>query len=633
MAEDTSKLLPGKASEGQAAPTLEPKDEDQTENVSHEAPLQKDLNNPASSPESAGSHTSQPEEKKQVIPPPPKKIILMDRIQLGKYKAVFRVIKEGKLPANLLLEPQNKWYLIHYLVMHGKLKELKVLVTKFDCDINILDAYQQTPLHMAALHGKTEIFKYLVHNPMIRLDTQDSFRSTPLVNTVKSGFVAGFIYLYFEKGADIKVVDTQGFTVVHWAVFKNSIQLLQLLKHIPTLVMDTTDSDGMTPIFRAIAGIAYDSVKYLIRAEKVNLEAKSTRRQTPCEYAESMPMHPKVLAYVRKHTELQKVSKRGPVKYLKEGGFFKGIYTVIKYLLKSYGKSLSIATNVLLMMFMLITFWNMGPMGKLANGLFSTFYLIYVSLFILLLCKKDPGYQPMKGMEHPTNAVAQILESLRENTLPNCDNFCFSCLIEQTRSTHHCLTCGRCVNGFQFHLKPWQFGMCIGSANFPVYFLYELFGVLCWYEYICAILNSALPIATAGFPVSIVEKWLELLPKHFFLAILIVILLLISVQKIYELLIMFTGICKGMTVHELRNMHLYKYLFDLKDLGDQGKRYVHKKRSWSECINNISVFFCQTWSALRGLNEIAQQPQFIQLAETAVQKGEQAVVPAVPEAK
>ncbi len=632
MAEDTSKLLPAKGSEGHAAPTLEAKEEEPLDN-SHESP-----SDVLAKLDSSPDKKSNPEEKKlqsvaaaAAVAPPAKKVILMERVQAGKYKAVFRVIKEGKLPANLLLDPQNKWYLIHYLVMHGKLKELKVLVNKFDCDINILDAYQQTPLHMAALHGKTEIFKYLVQHPMVRLDTQDSFRASPLVNYIKSGFLAGFIYLHFEKGADIKVVDSQGFTVVHWAAFKNSVPLLQLFKHIPTLVMDSLDGDGMTPIFRAISGMSYDSVKYLIRVEKANLETRSTRRQTPCELAESMPMHPRVLGYVKKHTEFQKVEKRGPSRYLKDEGWKKGFPWVFQYLLRRYAKTLTISTTLALMMFMLVTFWKLGPAGKLATGLFSGAYLSYVLLFaLLLLFRRDPGYQPMKGREHPTNAIAQILEHFRTGSWTNCENYCFSCLTNLASSTHHCLTCGRCVNGFQFHLK--SLGVCIGHANFPVYFLYELIGTWAWYIYCGSVLNAALPKAVTGFPVSMVEKWLTLFSKHWFVATVVLALVLISVQKCYELLVMSTAIWKGMTVHELRNMHLYKYLFELKDFGgDQGKRYVHKKRTWGQCCENVAGFVGQAWAALRGVSEISQnQVQYIQLAERA-RKTEESMVTEVVE--
>jgi len=607
MSEDTSKLLPTKSTENQAAPTLENKEEDTSE--IHSPDLIGKIN---TSPQQQES-----KEEKKIIAVPPKKVVLTERIQNGKYKAVFRVIKEGKLPANLLIEPNNKWYLIHYLVMHGKLKELKVLITKFDCDINIIDAYQQTPLHMAALHSKKDIFQYLVQQPMVRLDTLDSFHSSPLINCVKSGFIYGFIYLFFEKGSDIKIQDTQGYTAAHWAAFKNSVPYLQLFKHIPTLIMDTADVDGMTPIFRAISGISYNSTKYLIRSEKVNLETRSTRRQTPLEFAESLPMHPKLLSYVKKHTELQKIEKRGLSKYVKEEGYKKGAEFIWKFLLKRFGQTYSIALNFLLLQFLLFSFIYMRPIGKFINGIFAFTFLCYAALFILLLIRKDPGYQPMKGIEHPTNAIAQILEQLRGGNWAENEEYCFSCLTNKPQGAFHCYSCGRCVNGYQFHLKPWQLGICIGKFNFPIYFLYEVMSLFCWYIYMGAMLDTAFPTPICGFPIYFVEQYLVLLLNHPIIALVFIGLLLRSMQKSYELLVMFTAIIKGMTVHELRNMHLYKYLFDIKDFGEQGKKYIHKRKSWSDLLGNLLKFCENTWDSLLGINHIDTNiTQYIQLAET-----------------
>ena len=174
---------------------------------------------------------------------------------MGRYKSIFYAINNGKLPANLLIDPRNRWYLAHYLVMHGKLKELKILVNKFDCDINIVDAYKQTPLHMSVLHYKKDLFKYLVHQPMIILDSFDYMHNSPLLNSIKSGFILAFICLYFEKNCNIKISDSQGYTVAHWAAYKGIVPLLKLFKHIPDINMNMTDIEGMTPIFRAIGGV------------------------------------------------------------------------------------------------------------------------------------------------------------------------------------------------------------------------------------------------------------------------------------------------------------------------------------------------------------------------------------------
>eukprot|EP00831_Metopus_contortus_P014648 TRINITY_DN16066_c0_g1_i2.p1 TRINITY_DN16066_c0_g1~~TRINITY_DN16066_c0_g1_i2.p1 ORF type:complete len:124 (+),score=38.77 TRINITY_DN16066_c0_g1_i2:60-431(+) len=53
------------------------------------------------------------------------------------------------------------------------------------------------------------------------------------------------------------------------------------------------------------------------------------------------------------------------------------------------------------------------------------------------------------------------------------------------------------------------------------------------------------------------------------------------------------AIWTGMTVHEIRHMYLYRYLFDLKEVGEHGLRYVHRKRSWGDIASNVRSFFQQ----------------------------------------
>ncbi len=72
------------------------------------------------------------------------------------------------------------------------------------------------------------------------------------------------------------------------------------------------------------------------------------------------------------------------------------------------------------------------------------------------------------------------------------------------------MECNRCVAGFQFHLKPLSLDLCVGERNFPVYFLYTVFGPRTVDLYIIGVLLTALPGATTLCPVSLVERLLAL---------------------------------------------------------------------------------------------------------------------------
>ena len=579
MSDDTTNLLTFRNTE--AAPTLE-----STENVPREQA-------------SLRPHSGEPQAH----------ISLFERIKKGKYKAVFRVIAEGMLPADLLIDSRNKWYLIHYLVMHNKLRQLKVLVKDFDCNVNIQDAYNQTPLHMATLHKRKEIFQYLIHQPATQLDTRDAYGCTPLINSIKSKSIEAFIVLHFGRSSDATIIDTQEYTALHWAAYTGLVPLLKLFKHIPLIAKDATDTNGMTAIFKAISSASYEAVKYLIVVEKVDLSALSSRRQTPYEFAKDCKASPRIRSYVQKYSEYQRIEKASVKDYLFNKEFGQRIFYLVKYCLKKHGRIFNIVLNLLSMLIILYPMLYFLSKSIILNGLFFCAYILKMIFFILLQIKKNPGYLPMRSINQQNNAIAELLAVSDSNELPSSDQYCLYCLIRAPKSSYHCLHCNRCVSKFQFHLN----GLCIGYRNFGIYFLHKLFKAMYYYIFILYCLCSITETITSPFPVNLLERWIRLFNKDKLISIILVMLLGTGIQVLYDLMVMFVGISQGITVHELRNMNLYSYLFELKKV-DNEYLYVHKTRTYSDCFTNISNFISYCYKSIKGFSEESND-QYIQLAE------------------
>ncbi len=67
-----------------------------------------------------------------------------------------------------------------------------------------------------------------------------------------------------QKGADLKVMDLQGFYPTHYAAASNSVECLKvLLKHAPEL-LEVQAEEGQTPLFAAVQYGAYKSVHALL---------------------------------------------------------------------------------------------------------------------------------------------------------------------------------------------------------------------------------------------------------------------------------------------------------------------------------------------------------------------------------
>jgi ankyrin repeat protein len=67
-----------------------------------------------------------------------------------------------------------------------------------------------------------------------------------------------------QKGADLKVMDSQGFSPIHYAAASNSIECIKaLLNHSPRL-LECQGEEGQTPLFIAVQYSAYNSVDTLL---------------------------------------------------------------------------------------------------------------------------------------------------------------------------------------------------------------------------------------------------------------------------------------------------------------------------------------------------------------------------------
>jgi len=548
------------------------------------------------------------DEQEEIKAEPSKKqkrqIIMMNEVKCGKYKSVFRLIKANILPSNVILDVHGKWRLIHYLVLNNKLRELIILLTEFKADINAVDGYQQTALHMAALYTLPNMLKYLTDQPLINIDCRDCYKATPLINTVNAKFVLGFVYLCFEKGSDASIVDVNGFNVFHWAAYKGLLPILQVAQHIPSLNLHATDNQGMTAVFKAVSGISYNAVKYFVHLERTNLEVRNAKGQTLCEYAESISTHPKVLSYIQKHTELQKIQKTGIITYTKNKPLLKTIPYIYKHIVTKHGRALSLIFNFLIAFFMILTstqitrpvFSKLEFMKKLIAILYVLSLICWLTLFLCLLLIRDPGYEPIKTLSHPNNVIGMILDQIKEGNWTDNGDYCLSCLIRKSPTTNHCLACKCCVSGFHFHLS--KLNICIGRRNFPIYFFYIFFTIITWYTYSYTILNSILVIPNAYFPVSLLEQFCELVISHCGISLLLVCLLIFSVNLLYDMLFMCAAICKGLTVYQIRFPYLNKHLFELvKDENLKEPVYVLKERSWS--LTNIKNFFMSIKELLR----------------------------------
>ena len=151
-------------------------------------------------------------------------------------------------------------------VTNGRVDEVKKLIAQ-GADVNVVDEYGRTPLHITAAAGQVEIVKLLLAHGA-RLEIKDNAGRTPL--HYAAGAAAPFhpqpwpldaARILLDKGAGINVQDKRGWTPLHYAVFE--------LYSIPTVEfliergadINCADNRGFTPYSFLTDRIAYYGLK------------------------------------------------------------------------------------------------------------------------------------------------------------------------------------------------------------------------------------------------------------------------------------------------------------------------------------------------------------------------------------
>ena len=105
--------------------------------------------------------------------------------------------------------------------------------------------------------------------------------------------------------------------------------------------------------------------------------------------------------------------------------------------------------------------------GMISAGVL--FMLSFLS-FMLVYCK-DPGYSKSVAIDKFAEILDQAIKDGR-----NLDYFCFFCRSLWSSSSVHCMTCGRCVEGFDHHCV--FVNNCVGYRNHANFLFFVMLSFL-----------------------------------------------------------------------------------------------------------------------------------------------------------
>lgn len=111
----------------------------------------------------------------------------------------------------------------------------------------IKDYKKRLPLHWIAQYGDPALLSLCLSRDRSALDAQDSYGQTPLLRACiapKNELAKALI----EAGADVNHLDTFRRSALHYAAINNNCALIETLLNRSSLLINTTDDEGRTPL-------------------------------------------------------------------------------------------------------------------------------------------------------------------------------------------------------------------------------------------------------------------------------------------------------------------------------------------------------------------------------------------------
>ena len=189
---------------------------------------------------------------------------------------------------DLGLEDLLEWFsgcnsLIHYACVHGYLKVVKELI-ECNTDVNVLDEYGYTPLHLAAYQGHSEIVILLLANGS-EIDIKSGmYGETPLMIAASCGRKE-IVKILIEFGADITLVSEKdrNRNSLHLAAIKGQDEIVELMIN-NGINIDTLDDQNCSPLHLA-AVFGNTSTANVLIMKGAEVELQGLNRWTPLLFA------------------------------------------------------------------------------------------------------------------------------------------------------------------------------------------------------------------------------------------------------------------------------------------------------------------------------------------------------------
>ena len=204
---------------------------------------------------------------------------------------MFNKLEIIKSSDNLNLKTLTNKTLLHIACQFGYLDIIKYLLENSDIDINALDDKDNTALYYAFDNKNVIIIKLLIEQPNIKLDNYAYLCRAIICNNIDS-----IKFLLNDDRFDPNMYDSNGYTVLHFAIMQNNFDIVKLLLEYPKIniiqnckAINHNPEEGITS-FHLACGHSNQTddiniVKLLFETGKYNIDERTKCGHTSLYFA------------------------------------------------------------------------------------------------------------------------------------------------------------------------------------------------------------------------------------------------------------------------------------------------------------------------------------------------------------
>lgn len=139
-------------------------------------------------------------------------------------------------------------------------------------------------IHIASANGNNEVINILLNKDNTLINEADSMKDTPLHwASIKNQ--TDTISLLLANGADTKLANSDGNTVLHYAAMYGDVNTVNVLLEADSSLASVENNEGITPIYYAIVVSDNDILSSIITNGQIDINKKDSLGYTPLHYA------------------------------------------------------------------------------------------------------------------------------------------------------------------------------------------------------------------------------------------------------------------------------------------------------------------------------------------------------------